>query len=207
MANTELNGALREGLGKGSSRSLRRQGLVPAVVYGKGMDPCAFSVTPKALKAAISTEAGWNALITLKGEGTFDGKVVILKDLQLDPIKGHALHADFQAIDLARKVHVMVPIHTRGKSEGEKLGGSLELIRHEIELVCLPTVIPSAIDIEIGHLQIGDVVHVDDIQLPAGVSLAHEGNFTILTISGRKEEAEEGIEGEGEAGASAAEKA
>jgi large subunit ribosomal protein L25 len=196
MAQTELNVTLREGLGKGSARSLRRQGLIPAVIYGKSMDPCALSVVPKALQAAIGTEAGWNVLITLKGEGAFDGKVVILKDLQVDPVRGQAIHADFQAIELGKKVHVLVPVHPQGKSEGEKQGGTLELIRHEVEVVCLPGVIPSAIDIDVSGLGIGDVVHVADLVVPEGVELPHETNFTILTIKGHKEEAAEGVEEE-----------
>ncbi|MEZ4600355.1 MAG: 50S ribosomal protein L25/general stress protein Ctc [Syntrophotaleaceae bacterium] len=203
MANTELNVTLREGIGKGSARSLRRQGLIPAVVYGKGIDPCALSVAPKDLKAAISTEAGLNTLITLKGAGSVEGKVVILKDLQTDPVRGDALHADFQAIDLGQKVHVLVPVHPVGKSEGEKQGGGLELIRHELEVVCLPTAIPSAIEIDVTHMQIGDVVHSGDLELPKGVELAHEGNYTILTITGRKLEVEEaeGAEAGAEPGA------
>jgi large subunit ribosomal protein L25 len=197
MAQTELNVTLREGIGKGSARSLRRQGLIPAVVYGKGMDSCALSVSPKDLEAAIGTEAGWNALITLKGEGAFNGQVVILKDLQVDPVRGDVLHADFQAIELGKKVHVMVPVHPQGKSEGEKQGGNLELIRHELEVVCLPSAIPSAIDIDVSALKIGDVVHVDELVLPEGVEVPHDVNFTVLTIKGRKEEAVEEVEEEG----------
>jgi large subunit ribosomal protein L25 len=204
MAQTELNVTLREGIGKGGARSLRRQGLIPAVVYGKGMDSCALSVSPKDLEAAIGTEAGWNALITLKGEGAFNGQVVILKDLQVDPVRGDVLHADFQAIELGKKVHVMVPVHPQGKSEGEKQGGNLELIRHELEVVCLPSAIPSAIDIDVSALKIGDVVHVDELVLPEGVEVPHDVNFTVLTIKGRKEEAvEEGEEEVAEAVAEA----
>jgi large subunit ribosomal protein L25 len=196
MAHTELNVTLREARGKGGARSLRRQGLIPVVVYGKTMTPCSLAVAPKALKAAITTEAGWNALITLKGEGDFNGKVVILKDLQVDAIRGEALHVDFQAIELGKKVHVMVPVHPQGKSEGEKQGGNLELIRHEIELICLPTNIPSAINIDVSGLQIGDVLHINDIALPANVELPQDVDFTVLTVTGHKEEvaAEEGAE-------------
>lgn len=197
MAQTELNVTLREGVGKGSARSLRRQDLIPAVVYGKGMESCPLSVSPKALQAAIATETGWNTLITLKGEGAFDGKVVILKELQVDPIRGEALHADFQAIELGTKVHVMVPVHPQGKSEGEKQGGTLELIRHEVEVVCLPNAIPSAINIDVSALKIGDVIHVDELVLPEGVEVPHEVNFTLLTIKGHKEEAAGAAEGEG----------
>ncbi len=195
MAQTELMVNSREALGKGSARSLRREGLVPAVVYGKSFEPCALSVDPKALKKSISTEAGLNALITLKGDGPFNGQVVILKDMQVDPVVGTVLHADFQVIDLTAKVSVMVPIHPVGKSAGEKEGGNLSVIRHEIEVVCLPSAIPAAIDIDVTEMQIGDVFHVEDLQLGDGVEAPHDANFTILTVVGRMaEEAEEGEE-------------
>jgi large subunit ribosomal protein L25 len=196
MAETELNVTLRDGIGKGGARALRRQNLVPAVVYGRGLEPCAVTVEPKALKKAIATESGWNTLITLKGEGAFSGKVVILKDMQVDPIRRDVKHADFQVIDLKKKVHVMVPVHPVGKSEGEKVGGSLQIIRHELEVFCLPSGIPGAIEVDVTSLNIGDVLHVEDLVLPAGVEVPHEVNFTVITVTGHK--AEEGEEGAAE---------
>ncbi len=195
MAQTELMVNSREALGKGSARSLRREGLVPAVVYGKNLETCALSVDPKALKKSIATDAGLNTLITLKGEGSFNGQVVILKDMQVHPVVGNMLHADFLVIDLTAKVSVMVPIHPVGKSAGEKEGGNMSIIRHEIEVVCLPNAIPASIDIDVTEMQIGDVVHVADLKLAVGVEAPHDGNFTILTVAGRM--AEEEAEGEG----------
>lgn len=199
MAQSELNVTAREVVGKGGARALRRQGLVPAVVYGKGMASSSVVLAPKELQAAIATEAGWNTLITLKGDGDFKGKVVILKDMQRDAIRGDIQHVDFQAIDLKKKVHVMVPVHPVGKSVGEKAGGHLQVIRHELEVVCLPTAIPSAIEVEVSALAIGDVLHVEDLVLPAGIEAPHDVNFTVITVTGHK--AEEATEGEGAAGA------
>ena len=196
MAETELNVTLRDGIGKGGARALRRQNLVPAVVYGRGLEPCAVTVEPKALKKAIATESGWNTLITLKGEGAFSGKVVILKDMQVDAIRRDVQHADFQVIDLKKKVHVLVPVHPVGKSEGEKVGGSLQIIRHELEVFCLPSGIPGAIEVDVTSLNIGDVLHVEDLVLPTGVEVPHEVNFTVITVTGHK--AEEGEEGAAE---------
>jgi len=187
---------LRDGIGKGGARALRRQNLVPAVVYGRGLEPCAVTVEPKALKKAIATESGWNTLITLKGEGAFSGKVVILKDMQVDAIRRDVQHADFQVIDLKKKVHVLVPVHPVGKSEGEKVGGSLQVIRHELEVFCLPSAIPGAIEVDVTSLNIGDVLHVEDLVLPTGVEVPHEVNFTVITVTGHK--AEEGEEGAAE---------
>jgi large subunit ribosomal protein L25 len=188
-----LNVSQREGLGKGIARSLRREGLIPAVMYGKGVENCALAVEPKQLAAIIDSEAGLNTLITLKGEGVFDGKVVILKDMQTDPVRQELLHVDFQAIDLKTKTHVLVPLVPVGKSAGEKEGGNLQVIRHEIELVCLPTNIPSALEVDVTALGIGDSLHVQDIQLPSGVELPQDVNFTVVTVTGRAAEVEEEV--------------
>ena len=195
MAQSQLTVAPRAGIGKGGARSLRRQGLVPGVVYGKGMAACTVAVDPKALKQAIATEAGWNTFITLQGDGPFDGKVVILKDLQVHPLRRDMTHVDFQAVDLKQKVHVMVPVHAIGKSKGEKAGGQMQIIRHELEVVCLPSSIPTSIDIDVAALNIGDVVHIEDVALPAGVEVPHEVNFTVITVTGHK--AEEAAPAEG----------
>lgn len=208
MAKSVLNVEPRVRIGKGGSRKVRADGLVPAVVYGKGIDSLTLRVEPKALQKAIATEAGWNTLITLKGDGAFDGKVVILKDMQIDAIRREVMHVDFLAIDLKKKISVMVPVHPIGKSKGEKEGGTLQLVRHELEVLCLPTEIPPAIEINVEALNVGDVVHVDDVTLPEGVEAPHDVNFTILTVMGRKAEEVEGEEGEeaevAEAGAAGA---
>lgn len=188
MAQSQLTVAPREKTGKGDARSLRRQGLVPGVVYGKGLSACTVAVDPKALNQAIATEAGMNTLITLQGDGSFDGKVVILKEVQVHPLRREPVHYDFQAVDLTQKVHVMVPVHAIGKSKGEKNGGQLQIIRHELEVVCLPDSIPTSIDIDVTALNIGDVVHINDIGLPAGVEVPHEVNFTVITVTGQKAE-------------------
>ncbi len=190
MAQSELLIHAREETGKGAARSARREGKIPGVVYGKGMEACAVMVDPKELEKAITTESGWNTLITLKGEGPFAEKVVILKDLVVDPIKGFPQHADFHALDVKRKIYTMVPVHAVGKSEGEKMGGSLEVIRHELEVYCLPSHIPGSIDVDVTALTIGDVVHIEDIKLPEGVEVPHDVNFTVVTCTGRKPEEE-----------------
>jgi len=204
MAKSELQVIPRNEAGKGAARSLRRAGLVPAVVYGKGMDPCSITVEPKALKKAIATDAGWNTLITLKGDGPFDGKVVLLKDMQINSIRRDVEHADFQAIDLKKKIHVLVPIHAIGTPKGEIEGGTLSIVRHEIEVICLPIAIPKSIDIDVSEMEIGDVFHVNEIKVQDGVEIPHDVNFTILTIVGRMAEEVEEVEGEeveGEEGA------
>lgn len=191
MANAELNVTLREETGKGAARKLRVQGLIPAVVYGKSIDPCSITVAPKELEQAVSAEAGWNTLITLKGAKPVAGKVVVLRDLKLDPIRRDMLCADFYAIDLKQKGSFMVPVVAVGKSEGEKAGGSLQVIRHELEVLCLPSEVPASIEIDVSALNIGDVVHIDEVVAPAGVEVPYDVNFTVITVVGHKPEVEE----------------
>ena len=200
MAKSVLNVETRIRTGKGGSRKVRQDGLVPAVVYGKGVEALNLRLDPKALQQAVATEAGWNTLITLKGDGPFDGLVVILKDMQIDAIRRNPTHVDFLAIDLKKTLAVMVPVQPVGKSQGEIEGGTLQLVRHEIEVYCLPTNIPTSIEIDVTALNIGEVVHIDEVSLPEGVESQHDVNFTVLTVVGRMaeevevdEEAEEGV--------------
>jgi len=200
MAKSVLNVETRVRTGKGGSRKVRQDGLVPAVVYGKGVEALNLRLDPKALQKAVATEAGWNTLITLKGDGPFDGLVVILKDMQIDAIRRNPTHIDFLAIDLKKTLAVMVPVQPVGKSQGEIEGGTLQLVRHEIEVYCLPTNIPTSIEIDVTALNIGEVVHIDEVSLPEGVESQHDVNFTVLTVVGRMaeevevdEEAEEGV--------------
>jgi len=200
MAKSVLNVETRVRTGKGGSRKVRQDGLVPAVVYGKGVEALNLRLEPKALQQAVATEAGWNTLLTLKGDGPFDGLVVILKDMQIDAIRRNPTHIDFLAIDLKKTLAVMVPVQPVGKSQGEIEGGTLQLVRHEIEVYCLPTNIPTSIEIDVTALNIGEVVHIDEVSLPEGVESQHDVNFTVLTVVGRMaeevevdEEAEEGV--------------
>ncbi|MFA5515227.1 MAG: 50S ribosomal protein L25/general stress protein Ctc [Desulfuromonadales bacterium] len=190
MAQADLKVTARPGTGKGSARSLRRQGLAPAVVYGKGIEPCPVALVPKELEKVIAGEAGWNTLINLQGEGAFAGRTVILKDMQLDPIRREIMHVDFQVIDRQKKVHVMVPVHPVGKSVGEKEGGNLQVIRYELEVVTFPDSIPAAIEVDVTALEIGDVLHIEDLVLPEGVVAPHDVNFTVITVTGHKGEEE-----------------
>jgi large subunit ribosomal protein L25 len=197
MAKSVLNVETRVRTGKGGSRKVRRDGLVPAVVYGKGFEALNLRLDPKALQQAIANEAGWNTLITLKGDGLFDGQVVILKDMQIDAIRRDTQHVDFLAIDLKKTLSIMVPVHPVGKSQGEVEGGTLQLVRHELELNCLPTNIPTSIEIDVTKLNISDVVHIDEVVLPEGVESHHDVNYTVLTVVGHKpEEVEPGDEEE-----------
>lgn len=198
MAQVELNVEIREKCGKGVARKLRADGKLPAVVYGKNIEAQAIVVEPKALERALSGEAGWNTLMTLKGAAGIDGQVVVLKNADFHPLRREMVSADFHAIDLQDKVSFMVPVNIVGTSEGQKMGGSLQLIRKELEVLCLPTEVPQAIDIDVTALQIGDTVHIEEVAVPDNAEMVFDVNFTVITVVGHKPEVEEGEGDEGE---------
>ncbi len=191
MSESMLNVSLREATGKGVARRLRVEGQIPAAYYGKGLDHCPLAVDIKALKAALSTEAGLNTLIRLKGEGPFSDTVVIVKDIQIEPLSRKPLHVDFQAIDLTKKTLVMVPLKIVGKAEGETTGGVLQVIHKDVEVRCLPMAIPPFIEVDVTALEIGDSIHIEDLVFPADVETTFEENFVIVNVSEIREEIEE----------------
>ena len=201
MAQVELNVEIREKSGKGVARKLRAAGRLPAVVYGKTLESTSIIVDPKELEAAISGETGLNTLITLKGASYLDGKVVILKNADLHAIRRNMISADFHAINLKEKSAFMVPVNLVGTAVGQNEGGSLQLVRNELEVLCLPTEVPQTIDIDVTALEIGDTIHIEEVVAPEGVDLVHDVNFTVLTLSIIKVEVEASEDDElGEAG-------
>jgi large subunit ribosomal protein L25 len=180
----------RDKVGKGISRRLRRSGLVPAVVYGKGIEPVAVSIDRKEFAAAIAGEGGINHLITLKGGGDLDGKIVIVADLTRDALKGQAIHVDLHKINMEEKVKVKVPVSLKGSAIGVKEGGLLDFHMHVLEIECLPAQIPEHIDVDITALKIGGSLHVSDVQIPAGFKVLDEQTATIVNILGKSVESE-----------------
>jgi len=196
MAQAELQVEIRENTGKGVARKLRAAGKIPAVVYGREMAPTPIIVEPKTLETAISTEAGWNTMLTLRGEAELDGLVVILKDLKQHPLKPYYISADLYALDINKKGYFNVPVVALGTSKGQKEGGSLQVIRKELEVFCLPADVPQSIEINVEELEIGDVVHIEEVSVPDRVEIPYDVNFTVITVVGIKEEVEETEEGE-----------
>jgi large subunit ribosomal protein L25 len=183
MERPALSAEIREGVGKGKAKKLRAQGLIPAVFYGPRTQSISLVIDSKEFVKTLQTEAGENVLIDLnirRGDHS-EQKVVMVKDLQLDPLQGTTLHTDFYEVAMDEMVTVEVPIHLVGKPEGLKMGGILEQIRRTIQIQSLPGDIPKGIDVDVSPLKIGDSIHVREIQ--AGkVKILFETNFTIATV-------------------------
>jgi large subunit ribosomal protein L25 len=190
--------------GNGPARVLRREGRIPAILYGPDNEPTAIAVNTHELETLLKSSRSGQVFVKLSIDGVGERKA-ILKELQRHPVSGHFIHADFYEVAMDRKIRAMVPVVTRGKSKGVETGGMLQIIRRELEVLCLPDDIPETFEIDITELDMGESIHVEDLPLEGDVEIPHEVNFTILTIlSGRmaeEEVAEEGEEAELEEGA------
>ncbi len=192
-----LSAETRERAGKGASRAMRREGRVPAVIYGQKQDPLPIHVEEKALVKMLHGGHFMNSvvMIDLGGEPTR----TLPKDVQFHPVTDRPLHVDFLRISEHAKVTVAIPIRFTGEEEsrGLKRGGVLNAVRHDLELVCDAAEIPDEIEINLAGLDIGDSLHISQIELPAGTESAiTDRDFTIATIvspSVYKVEAEDAV--------------
>jgi large subunit ribosomal protein L25 len=183
MERPVLTAEIREGIGKEKVKKLRLQGLIPAIFYGPRSQTIPLLIQSKDLAIALQTEAGENVLIDLdirKGAKS-DRKVVMLKDIQIDPLQRVTLHTDFYEVTMDEMVTVEVPVHLVGKPEGTKVGGILDQVRRVIEVQCFPGDIPKSIDVDVSALKIGDSIHVQDITVEKA-KIISDTNFTIATV-------------------------
>jgi len=173
----------RERAGKGASRVLRREGRVPAVVYGNNEAPLSIHVEEKELRRQLGTGHFFNSIVEI----VVSGQTVrtLPKDVAFHPVSERPLHADFLRISKDHKVHVEVPVIfiNEAASPGLKRGGVLNIVRHELELVCDPSLIPDDIQIDVTGLEIGASIHISHVNLPEGAASAiADRDFTIATI-------------------------
>ena len=169
--------------GKGASRALRREGRVPAVVYGGNEEPLSIHVEEKELRRQLGTGHFFNSVVEIVTAG---GKVTTLpKDVAFHPVTDRPLHVDFLRVDAHAKVHVNVPVLfiNEDASPGLKRGGVLNVVRHDLDLVCEADKIPDDVQIDVTGLDVGDSIHISHVKLPAGsASGITDRDFTIATI-------------------------
>ncbi len=206
----KLNANLRTTRGNGPARALRRENKMPAILYGPDMEPISVTIDKSDLEKAIKGSEGRQLLINLAIEGDEKSPyAAMLKELQTHPISRDFLHADFYHISMDRKIRVNVPITVTGKSVGVEMGGMLQIIRRELEVLCYPNEIPDTIELDITSLDMGESLHIEEIEAQGDIEFPHDVDFTVLTILSPKgkdadEEADE-AEGEEEEGAETAE--
>ena len=184
--------AVRERSAKGTRpvKRLRREGLVPGVVYGRDMDPLPVAVNQRELVKLLHSKTGEHALVTLQMAGAKAWeKPVLVKALQHDPVDGHVVHVDFHAILLTERLRVGVPVVLKGDPVGVKQdGGILEHFLREVEVECLPTEIPASVEFDVSALKIGEAVHVRDLVPPANTKITSDPSGVIVSVQMPKEE-------------------
>ena len=156
--------------GKGASRRLRKQNLVPAIIYGGGEEPTAISIKINELVKSLEYEAFFSQILTITTDKGEESQVVI-KALQRHPAKGFPMHADFQRVVKGQKINMNVPLHFLGaeNAPGTKAGGILSTVVTDVEIVCLPSQLPEYLQIDVSAMEIGDLFRLSDIKLPEGV--------------------------------------
>jgi large subunit ribosomal protein L25 len=201
---------VRASRGKNEARRTRSAGQIPAVVYGAFKDPVSIAVNPREINRIIRGSTGYNTIFNLAIAGGETTPVMVV-DQQVDPVKGHLLHADFKRIDLTKRIRISVPVSTTGEAQGVKVqGGLLEVITRAIEIECLPDEIPEGFTVDVTELMIGQAKRASDVALTGSMKLISAPDTVIAhSVALRAEEVVAPVEGAvvvtPEAGAVAAE--
>jgi len=199
METIKIVAETREDAGKGAARQLRLAGRIPAVLYGQGKEGVSLTLDAHEISKLLAGAGARTNILELEvmeeGKESFKRNILI-KEIQKHPYRDTVLHMDLFEVAMDKEINVMVPIETVGTPVGVVMGGILEMKRRQLEVFCLPGNIPDTLTIDISELDIGDVVHVESVEVPEGVRIPYDVNFTILTVVGVTEEPEEEEEGE-----------
>jgi large subunit ribosomal protein L25 len=202
MADVTLEAARRETGGKGPAGRVRKEGRVPAVVYGLGEQSVAVSVPERELQHILGGAAGANTLITLQVDGT--SQLTLARQIQRHPVKRTVLHVDFVRVRADQTIQAEVPVHLTGDAEGVARGGVLEQLVHMLTIEAMPRDVPTNIEHDISELVIGDGVRVGELAVPAGVNVLQDADELVAQISAPRVAEEEFEAAEGEEGAEGA---
>jgi len=200
MEQVALEVFLRQPSGKGGARSLRRAEKIPAIFYGPDSEAMAISVAKASLGKILKKQSSENTLyqLTIKGKDGDTVKTVMLKELQQNPLDREILHADFLEVSLTKEIDVTIGLKVTGKAPGVEKGGILQETSRELEVRCLPTQIPDYIELDVSTLEIGDSIHVQDLQLAEGILVLSDPRLTLVTVVPPVEEKAEIKEAAGE---------
>ena len=171
----------REGELKGRGRAVRRQGFVPAIIYGAGQPNVAVAVDEKEFRTALRA-GGAQAIIDVKVEGQSEATLAIIKEIQYDALGDEIQHVDFYRITEGEPIQVTVPVTATGRSEGEKEGGIVEHLTREVRVECLPRDIPENVPFDISALNLGESMHLSDLTPPPGVTFLDSLETALVVV-------------------------
>ncbi len=191
MKQVVLNAIKREKTGKETAKKLRKQGFIPAIIYGAHEEPLPIAVKFNELEKTLIRYKGETILFNLQIQnGETISKQAILKDYQIHPVTDKIIHIDFLAIHPGETLTIDIPLEFVGKPEGVSKGGVLEIHLHEVTVECTPANIPDKIQVDISNLDLGDVLHVKDLEVPEGVKIVDDPEETVVTIAAEEKEEE-----------------
>ena len=177
-----ITAEVRDSRGKNEARRTRRDGQIPAVMYGAFQDPISIAVSPREILKIVHSSTGYNTIFNLAVKGGETTPVMVV-DQQVDPVKGTLLHADLKRIDLTKRIKVSVPVHTTGEPKGVKVqGGLLEIITRAVEIECLPDEIPESFTVDVSDLMIGQSRRSSDVALSGSMKLVSAAESVIAHI-------------------------
>ena len=182
MDTLEIQVEARDKQRKRDARRLLRDGKIPAILYGPKMTTVTLALDKKEFSRRVAGLQGSHLVRLKSASATLAEKVALVKDMQFHPISGEVIHADFYEVDLSAKIQVHVPLHFVGKAVGIVNGGVLQPILREIEVECLPLDIPEFFNVDVTALDIGDSVHIEDLQMPDGVVSVAEDNLALVAV-------------------------
>lgn len=186
----KLTAQTRTGIGRSAVNAIKKQGLVPAVVYGGKETPQPLSLNSREITTLLAHATSEHVLVDLEIAGA-GSRLALIQEVQHDPIKRTVLHVDFHAVKADEKLHSEIPVEPVGEPNGVRnFGGILEINMHSLEIECLPKDLPEIIRIDVSALNVGDAIHVKDIQLPEGVTARVDGELTVIRVAAPKVEIE-----------------
>jgi large subunit ribosomal protein L25 len=172
----------RDPAGKNANRRIRKSGQIPAVVYGAKREPIPLLVDPRAISDVLHSQSGHNTIFSVSVEGSQSN--VMVKDYQLDPVRGNLIHADLYEIALDQLLKLTVDVEVVGEAEGVKIGGGiLDVVSRSLEVECLPADIPKSIQVDVSHLKINDYVRVKNVSVNPKVKILSDAEIVIVTVA------------------------
>jgi large subunit ribosomal protein L25 len=198
---SKLTVARRERLGSSETRRLRKQGLVPGVLYGRD-EPISICIEERELRRALTGAGGLHSILDVQVDGTGTSHASILKEYQVDKVRGHVTHVDLQEVRLDQPIHATVTVQLHGGEDapGVREGGVLSQPLRELNVQALPLEVPEHIDLDVSHMATGDTLRVSDVRVPEGVTLLDDPETVVATVTAPTREVEpepeEALEGE-----------
>jgi len=179
----KLKAERRSATGRSAARKLKARGVIPAVIYGAKDKPQPLQLSERDINAMLSHASGENILVELEIDGDQSGRLALVQEIQHSPVRGDVLHIDFHSVSMDEKIHAEVPVETIGTANGVKnFGGLLEQNLRALAIECLPRDLPDRIVVDVSALNIGDSIHVRDLQLPAGVTTRMQPDLTAFSV-------------------------